>query len=205
MVLPPPRSGNNAQVGTKRSDPSSELTFRDQHWVSRAVPWLGASAQVSSKIRRRQIQCNASHPQKVSDPNGLLAHREIETMVNMVQVVSSTRAKYSGARPGNIAPFNVLAIRHPAVAGQVHLHPPRIAVCSRMLHCVPVCCRLLNWIVHCVQQMSIWAQPFSTYQVSSARIMWFSCQHGCQSYRRTWISHKMWIVNCGATLRRMSI
>ena len=53
---------------------------------------------------------HASHPQKVPDPNGLLAHREIATMVNMVQVVSSTRAKYSGARPGTIAPFNVLTI-----------------------------------------------------------------------------------------------
>jgi len=68
---------------------------------------------------------HASHPQKVHDPNGLLAHREIATMVNMVQVVSGTKAKYSGARPGTIAPFNVFkcAIRHPAVAGQVRLHP----------------------------------------------------------------------------------
>jgi len=67
---------------------------------------------------------HASHSQKVPDPNGLLAHREIATMVNMVQVVSSTRAEYSGARPGTIAPFNVLAIRHPAMAGQVRSHPP---------------------------------------------------------------------------------
>jgi len=66
---------------------------------------------------------HASHPLKVPDPNGLLVHKEIATMVNMVQVVSSTRAKYSGARPGTIAPFNVLAIRHPAVASQVRSNP----------------------------------------------------------------------------------
>jgi len=81
-----------------------------------------------------------SHPQKVPDPNGLLAHREIATMVNMVQVVSSTRAKYSGARPGTIAPFNVLTIRHPAVAGQVRLHP----LCCRVLYDVAVCSRVLS-------------------------------------------------------------
>ena len=61
----------------------------------------------------------ASHPQKVHDPNGLLAHREIAVIVNMVQVVPNKRAKYSGARP----PFNVLAIRHTAVAGQVRSPP----------------------------------------------------------------------------------
>jgi len=48
------------------------------------------------------VRFHASHPQKVPDPNGLLAHREIATMVNMVQVVPNTRAKYSGARPRTI-------------------------------------------------------------------------------------------------------
>jgi len=49
-------------------------------------------------------------------------------MVNIVQVVPSQRAKYSGARPGTIAPFNVLVIRHPAVAGQVRSPPPCCSV-----------------------------------------------------------------------------
>jgi len=43
----------------------------------------------------------------------------------MVQVVAPRNNHRSAGkqRPGTIAPFNVLAIRHPAVAGQV-LHCP---------------------------------------------------------------------------------
>ena len=50
---------------------------------------------------------------------------EITELVNMVQVVAPRNNHRSKGkqRPGTIAPFNVLDIRHPAVAGQV-LHCP---------------------------------------------------------------------------------
>ena len=68
---------------------------------------------------------HASHPQLVPDPVGLLSHQEITQVVNMVQVVAPYNNHRSAGkqRPGTIAPFNVLAIRHPAVAGQVLSHP----------------------------------------------------------------------------------
>jgi len=68
---------------------------------------------------------HASHPQLVPDPVGLLSHQEITQVVNMVQIVAP-RHNYRSAgkqRPGTIVPFNVLAIRHPAVAGQALSHP----------------------------------------------------------------------------------
>jgi len=73
----------------------------------------------------RCARYHASHPQLVPDPVGLLSHQEITQVVNMVHVVAP-RNNYRSAgkqRPGTIAPFNVLAIRHPAVAGQVLSHP----------------------------------------------------------------------------------
>jgi len=63
--------------------------------------------------------CNrfhCSHPQLVLDPSGKLSYREI---VNMVQVVHVKANAGRGTLPGTIASFNVLAVRHPAVAGQV--------------------------------------------------------------------------------------
>ena len=68
---------------------------------------------------------HASHPQLVPDPVGLLSHQEIAEVVNMVQVVAPRNNHRSAdkQRPGTIAPFYVLAIRHPAVAGQVLSHP----------------------------------------------------------------------------------
>ena len=67
---------------------------------------------------------HVSHPQLVPDPVGLLSHQEITEVVNMVQVVAPrNNHRSAGNLPGTIAPFNVLAICHPAVAGQV-LHCP---------------------------------------------------------------------------------
>jgi len=47
-------------------------------------------------------------------------------MVNMEQVVPPLTNKKQAAkvRPGTIAPFNVLAMHHPAALGQVLPHPP---------------------------------------------------------------------------------
>ena len=60
-------------------------------------------------------------------------------MVNMVQVVPNKRAKYSGARPH----FNVLAIQHIAVAGQVRSPSPPV------LQCAVGCCSVLQLVVDC--------------------------------------------------------
>jgi len=62
---------------------------------------------------------HASHPQLVPDPMILLSHQENTQIVNMVQVVAPRNNHRSAGkqRPGSIAPFNVLAIRYPAVAG----------------------------------------------------------------------------------------
>ena len=53
---------------------------------------------------------------------------EITELVNMVQVVAPRNNHRSAGkkRPGTIAPFNVLAIRHQAVAGQVLHSLPRV-------------------------------------------------------------------------------
>lgn len=68
---------------------------------------------------------HASHPSLVPDPVGLMSHLEMMEMVNMVQIVSPKYNKAQQAvrvRPGTVAPFNVLAIRHQAAAGQVMPH-----------------------------------------------------------------------------------
>ena len=105
---------------------SSEIEQKVQEAMTEGLglcPDLVHLPRFLAKYRDVGVRFHASHPQKVPDPNGLLSHTEIATMVNMVQAVSTTRAKYSGARPRTIAPFNVLAIRHPAVAGQVRSRP----------------------------------------------------------------------------------
>jgi len=68
---------------------------------------------------------HASHPQLVPDPVGLLSHQDITEVLIMVQVMAPPNNHRSAGkqRPGTIAPFNVLAIRHPAVAGQVLYYP----------------------------------------------------------------------------------
>jgi hypothetical protein len=66
-----------------------------------------------------------SHPQFVLDPVGLLSHQDITQVVIMVQVVAPRNNHRSAGKQQlrTIAPFNVLAIRHLAVAGQVLSHP----------------------------------------------------------------------------------
>jgi len=76
-------------------------------------------------VKYTSARFHASHPQLVPDPVGLLSHQEITQVVNMVQVVAPRNNHRSAdkLRPGTIARFNILAIRHPAVVGQVLSHP----------------------------------------------------------------------------------
>ena len=76
---------------------------------------------------------HANLPQTIPDPDGLLLHREIATLVNIVQVVTAKGKRYAGAQPGTISPLSVLAIQHTAVAGQMRST-------SVVLHHPPLCC-----------------------------------------------------------------
>jgi len=144
VILDFARCSRHLEVATTRKLERNVVILQVNSLVGTNSEWLGLCPDLVHLPRFLAKYVGArfhvSHPQQVPDPNGLLAHREIATMVNMVQVVSSTRAKYSGARPGTIAPFNVLTIRHPAVAGQVRLHP----LCCRVLYDVAVCSRVLS-------------------------------------------------------------
>ena len=80
---------------------------------------------------------HVSLPQTVPDPNGMSSHREIATLVKLVQVVPAQRNQFSGAQPGTISPFNVVAIQHPAVRPP----PDVLHVCGSVLQCVAGLCR----------------------------------------------------------------
>jgi len=132
VILDFVRCSHHLEVATTRKSERNVMILQVNSLVGTNSEWLGLCPDLVH-LPRLLAKCigarfHASHPQKVPDQNGLVAHREIANMVNIVQVVSSTRAKCSGARPGKIAPFNVLAIRHPAVAGQVRPHPPCCSV-----------------------------------------------------------------------------
>jgi len=62
---------------------------------------------------------HSAHLQRVPDPSGKLFHREIADLVNIFQLACVKEKAGRGTLPGTIASFNVLAIQHPAVAGQV--------------------------------------------------------------------------------------
>jgi len=97
---------------------------------------------------------HSAHPQVVPDPSGKLSHKEIADLVNMVQVACVTQKAGRSTLPGSIASFNVLAIRHPAVAGQVGAYPFSVLVSDTIG---------VNSHVYAGGQMSVRAQPFSTY------------------------------------------
>ena len=80
--------------------------------------------------------------------------KEIADLVNMVQVACVTQKAGRSTLPGSIASFNVLAIRHPAVAGQVGAYPFSVLVSDTIG---------VNSHVYAGGQMSVRAQPFSTY------------------------------------------
>jgi len=125
-------------------------------------------------------------------PNRLLAHREIATLVNMVQVVPAERNQYTGAQPGTIAPL--MSWPYDTQPWLVRCDDtPCVAVNCSVLQCVVVCIILF---LMCFNTCQSRPNCFQYTTASSAQIMWFSGQHGWQSDRRTWISHKMRIVNC---------
>jgi len=92
--------------------------------VAETVSRLAASAPVSGQIYMLKIPRVASTACAGSSGT-VVSHQEITQVVNMVQVVAPCNNHRSAGkqRPGTIAPFNVLAIRYVAVAGQVLSHP----------------------------------------------------------------------------------
>jgi hypothetical protein len=129
VILDYAKCSRHLEVPTVRKLERSNLVVQVNSLCGPNSEWLKLCADLQHLPRfLAKYTCarfHASHPHLVPNPVGLLSHQEITELVNMVQVVAPRNNHRSAGkqRPGTIAPFNVLAIRHPAVAGQV-LHCP---------------------------------------------------------------------------------